>query len=104
MLGTDFFLGAGLVLTAWSALLLWLFTSRLRRGLSAEIDNVAQAWSSPKLTAGFFADVSRQCREIHLWHDELVRLHSRVTDLQARLAGPELLGHRVGVRGEGRGE
>ena len=31
VLGTDFFLGAALVLVAWSALLLWSFTSRLRR-------------------------------------------------------------------------
>ncbi|MES1213752.1 MAG: hypothetical protein ABUL64_04120, partial [Singulisphaera sp.] len=102
VLGTDFFLGAALVLVAWSGMLLWSFTSRLRRGLTAEINDVAQAWSSPKLTAGFFADVSRQCRSIHAWHDELTRLSSRVSDLQARLAGPELLGHRVGLRGEGR--
>ncbi len=77
--------------------MLWSFTSRLRRGLSAEINEVAQAWASPKLTAGFFADLSRQCRDIHSWHDELRRLISRVADLQARLAGPELLGHRVGA-------
>ncbi|HVU85999.1 MAG TPA: GTPase domain-containing protein [Pirellulales bacterium] len=104
VLGTDFFLGAALVLGAWSALLLWSFTSRLRRGLSAEINEVAQAWASPKLTAGFFADLSRQCRDIHAWHDELRRLSSQVADLQARLAGPELLGHRVGARGHGRAE
>jgi len=70
----------------------------LRRGLTAEINDVAQAWSSPKFTAGFFADASRQCREIRAWHDELARLASQVTDLQARLAGPELLGYRVGPR------
>ena len=104
VLGTDFFLGAALVLVAWSALLLWSFTSRLRRGLTTEINDVAQSWSSPKLTAGFFADVSRQCRDIHAWHDELARLNARVGDLQARLAGPELLGHRVGSRGESRPE
>ena len=104
VLGTDFFLGAALVLVAWSALLLWSFTSRLRRGLTAEINDVAQSWSSPKLTAGFFSDVSRQCRDIHAWHDELARLNARVSDLQARLAGPELLGHRVGSRGESRPE
>lgn len=98
VLGTDFFLGAGLVLAVWSGLLLWFFTARLRRGLTAEINDVAQAWSSPKFTAGFFADASRQCREIRAWHDELARLASQVTDLQARLAGPELLGYRVGPR------
>jgi hypothetical protein len=104
VLGTDFFLGAALVLTAWSGLLLWSFTSRLRRGLSVEINDVAQSWSSPKLTAGFFADQQRQCREIRHWHDELGRLSARVADLQARLAGPELLGHRVGTRSNTRVE
>ena len=99
VLGTDFFLGAGLVLLAWSGLLLWSFTSRLRRGLASEINSVAVAWSSPKLTAGFFADQQQQCREIRAWRDELTRLAACVTDLQARLAGPELLGHRVGQRG-----
>jgi len=102
VLGTDFFLGAALVLVAWSGLLLWSFTSRLRRGLTAEINEVATAWSNPKLTGGFFADRQRQCRDIHAWHDELGRLAARVADLQARLAGPELLGHRVGMRGNAR--
>ena len=100
VLGTDFFLGAALVLAAWSGLLLWSFTSRLRRGLTGEISDVATAWSTPKLTSGFFADEQRACREIHAWQDELGRLASRVADLQARLAGPELLGHRLGLRHE----
>jgi hypothetical protein len=99
VLGTDFFLGAGLVLLAWSGLLVWAFTSRLRRGLTSEINAVAAAWSSPKLTTGFFADEQRQCREIRAWRDELARLTARVADLQGRLAGPELLGHWVGPRG-----
>ncbi len=96
VLGTDFFLGAALVIVAWSALLLWFFLARLRRGLTSEINEVAQSWSTPKLTGGFFTLAQRECRAIHTWHDQLARLAARVTDLRTRLAGPQLLGHRLG--------
>jgi len=98
VLGTDFFLGALLVIVAWSGLLLWSFTSRLRRGLSAEINDVAQLWTSPKLTAGFFAGLERQIHEIRKCRDDLARLQSRVAELQSRLAVSGPLGHRISSR------
>lgn len=96
VLGADFFLGAALVVVSWSALLLWFFLARLRRGLTGEVNDVAQSWSSAKLTAGFFAAPQHECHAIHAWRDQLARLAARVTDLRTRLAGPQLLGHRLG--------
>ncbi|MBI2826813.1 MAG: 50S ribosome-binding GTPase [Planctomycetia bacterium] len=94
VLGTDFFLGAGLVLLAWTGLLVWMFTSRLRRGLAAAVNDVAAGWNSPKLAGGFFARLESQCRAIRAYRDELARLTARVADLESRLATTEPLGHR----------
>ena len=95
VLGVDFFIAAGLCLVLWCGLLLWLFTSRLRRGLSAEVNQLVESWNSPKLVAGFFAGLERECRAIHAFRGELERLENRVQDLKTRLAQPEVLGHRV---------
>ena len=70
----------------------------MRRGLSAEINDVAQLWTSPKLTSGFFAGLERQIHEIRDCRDELARLQSRVADLQSRLAIPRPLGRRISSR------
>jgi len=96
VLGIDFFIAAGLCLVLWCGLLLWAFTSRLRRGLSAEVNQLVEQWNTPKLVGGFFAGLERQCRSIHTYRSELERLENRVTDLKTRLAQPELLGHRIG--------
>lgn len=96
VLGIDFFIAAGLCLVLWCGLLLWGFTSRLRRGLSAEVNQLVEQWNTPKLVGGFFAGLERQCRAIHNYRSELERLENRVTELKTRLAQPELLGHRIG--------
>ena len=96
VLGVDFFIAAGLCLLLWCGLLLWAFTSRLRRGLSAEVNQLVEQWNSPKLVGGFFAGLDRQCRAIHSYRGELERLENRVTELKTRLAQPEPLGHRMG--------
>ncbi|MEX2121412.1 MAG: hypothetical protein WD847_17595 [Pirellulales bacterium] len=96
VLGTDFFIGAAFVLLLWCGLLLWAFTSRLRRGIRAEIEELAQRWNSPKLVAGIFARLEAQCRAVHLFHQELERLENHVHELQSRLETSETrLGHRV---------
>jgi hypothetical protein len=89
MLGTDFFLGASFVLFLWSALLLWFFTMRLRRGLTAEVNELALRWTGPAITGGVFAGLEQQCRVLHAYRDELERLENRIVELQQRLALPE---------------
>ncbi|HVC93020.1 MAG TPA: hypothetical protein VND64_04980, partial [Pirellulales bacterium] len=96
LMGTDFFIAAGFCLALWSGLLLWGFTSRLRRGVAAEIEELAERWSSPKLVAGIFAGLDAQCRAVHIFRHERERLAHRVAELEERLAAPEPLGHRIG--------
>lgn len=93
VLGTDFFLGAGFTLLLWCGLLLWLFTSRLRRGVRAEVEQLASHWTSPKIMQPVFARLEEQCRSIHEFQSELDRLEQRVLHLQQRLASPGRLGH-----------
>jgi hypothetical protein len=96
VLGTDFFLGAGLTLLLWCALLLWLFTMRLRRGVRSEIEQLAARWNNARLMATVFADLESECRGIHEFRRDLERLESRIADLRRRLATPDArLGHRI---------
>jgi hypothetical protein len=96
VLGTDFFLGAGFTLVLWCGLLLWLFSMRLRRGVRAEIEQLAARWNNARLMSTVFADLEGECRGIHQFRRDLERLESRVADLRHRLATPDTrLGHRI---------
>ncbi|HEV3005525.1 MAG TPA: GTPase [Pirellulales bacterium] len=95
--GTDYFIAAGFCLLLWCGLLLWGFTSRLRRGVAAEIEALTDRWNSPKLVSGVFAGLDAQCRGVHAFRHECERLANRVAQLEERVALPEpTLGHRIG--------
>lgn len=99
VLGTDFFLGAGFALLLWCAFLLWLFTSRLRRGVRAEVEQLASQWTSPKVMQPVFARLEEQCRSIHEFQRELDRLERRVQELQQKLSLRDArLGHSRSAR------
>lgn len=96
VLGFDFFAAAAFWLVLWSALLIWAFTTRLRRGIASQIDALAEGWNSARLTANIFAGVEEQCRAVHAHRRRMERIEKRVTDLQQKLAAPEsTLGHRI---------
>lgn len=96
LLGFDFFLGAAIILVVWSALLLWLFTSRLRRGLRGELRELTAQWNNPSQLGGLFASLERRVGAIRAWQDDLERLDKRVSALQENLQRqPSLVGHRV---------
>jgi hypothetical protein len=96
VLGTDFFLGAGFTLVLWCALLLWLFSMRLRRGVRSEIEQLAANWNNAKLMSTVFAELDSECRGIHLFRSDLERLENRVGQLRHRLSTPDArLGHRI---------
>jgi len=76
-------------LLVWCVLLLWCFTSRLRRGLRSEIYQLAEGWKSPKPAAGVFVSLESQCRRIDRFAGELERLRRHVAGLKRRLALPD---------------
>jgi hypothetical protein len=93
--GLDFYVSAGFWLLLWCVLLLWAFTSRLRRGLRREIDQLAGGWNQPQSASGIFARLESDCRRIASFRQELGRLQQHVAALRRRLSLPEdQLGHR----------
>ena len=93
--GPSFYALSAFWLVLWCGLLLWAFTSRLRRGLRREIDELAQGWSNPRPAGGIFAKLEEECRKVDAFRQGLSGLRQHVADLRTRLAIPDdSLGHR----------
>lgn len=97
LLGVDFFLAAGFLLTLWCGLLVTLFTRRLRRGLRAEITRLAESWRQASSAGSLFADIEQQIRAVRRSRDELHRLLAETHRLQTAVAAS---GARLGSRKE----
>ncbi|MCX7429050.1 MAG: hypothetical protein NTW96_25915 [Planctomycetia bacterium] len=94
-LGLDFYLSAAFWLLLWVLLLLWAFTSRLRRGLRQEINQLAENWHDPRRAVGVFARLEADCQAVERFQDELGLLKQQVAAMRHHLAQPdEPLGHR----------
>jgi hypothetical protein len=92
--GLSFYALSAFWLVLWCGLLLWAFTSRLRRGLRSEIDGLTQGWSNPQPAVGISARLERECRQVDEFRRGLGRLRQHVAELRARLpATDEPLGH-----------
>jgi len=95
MYGSEFFLSAGFWLLLWCALLVWMFTGRLRRGLNREIDSLTEGWRTPSLGEELFARSEHQARAIRQFRQSLERLEQEVAHLKRRLEMPS---ERIGAR------
>ena len=85
----SFYVLSAFWLVLWCGLLLWAFTSRLRRGLRREIDELSQQWSNPRPAGGVFAGLEDECRQVDEFRQGLGRLRQHVAELRARVAAPE---------------
>jgi hypothetical protein len=95
VLGLDFFVPALFWLLFWCALLVWAFTSRLRRGLKGQINQLAQAWMMAA-PATLFAGLEARCREVHRYVDDEQRLAASVAALRRKIMQPEpRLGQKI---------
>ena len=95
LLGMDFFVPAAFWLLLWCLLLVIAFSSRLRRGLQAQINQLAEHWTTAS-PAGLFAELEQQFRAIRQFVEERKRLHCQVQTLCEKLAQPTLrIGRRV---------
>jgi len=95
--GLEFFIASGVVLLAWSGLLLWLFTSRLKRGIGGEITAIRQRREGPTAVAPLFAPAEAKCREIRRTIDDLATIERRAAELQTKLTtGDTALGRKRG--------
>ncbi len=100
MYGLELYVLAIFWLVLWCLLLVWAFSRRLRRGLKAEIDQLAENWNRPDCVAGVFGGLESHCRQIDDFHNDLQRIEQNVAGLRRRLIEPEEpLGHRREVVG-----
>lgn len=93
--GFEFFIAAGVVLLGWCGLLLWSFTSRLKRGIGAEILAFQNRQQGPAAVAALFAPTEADCREARRLVDDLAGIERRVSELRRRITTPDApLGHK----------
>jgi hypothetical protein len=92
--GPSFYVVSLFWLVLWCALLLWAFTSRLRRGLRREINQLAERWTTAAPAAGLFVHAESSCAEVDHFRHGLDRLQQQVATLRRRLTLPDdRLGH-----------
>jgi hypothetical protein len=95
--GMNFFVAAAFWLLFWCLLLLWSFTSRLRRGLNGQVSQLAEQWARPDVVSGLFADLRKSCDQAQRFHAEGNRLIARVAAAKVRITAPvPRLGQRAG--------
>ncbi|MHC4400688.1 MAG: GTPase domain-containing protein [Planctomycetota bacterium] len=93
--GLDAYLISAFWLVLWCCLLLWGFTSRLRRGLKQQINQLASGWNTPMPAEGIFARLESECGGVKQFRHELQRLEQQVAAIRGRLALPHTqLGQR----------
>ena len=93
--GLEFFIGAGVFLFAWSLLLIWMFTARLKRGLGREIDAFKAKQLGPAAAGRLFAPLESAVRDVRRWGDDLGILQRRADELRSRVTPTKSqLGHR----------
>jgi len=94
--GWDFFVNATFWIVVWSGLLLWMFTSRLRRGLRGQINALTESWSRELPEINLFGPLEDRCRSVHRFRQDLELLQQRVAAVRKKVEGPEPgIGHRI---------
>ena len=92
LIGSDFYIHAGVFLLLWSAVLVMLFTRRLRRGLNREGTRLAEELAGQRLGCGLFPELESVCREVHRQCDRLESLEQTTLEMRRTLASSTPLG------------
>jgi len=82
--GLEYYLSAAFWLVVWCVLLLWMFSRRLRRGLSEEISQLAGGWQDG--AAGLFARAESECLAAERFCQDLDAIRRDVDQLRRRIA------------------
>jgi hypothetical protein len=86
LVGTEFYIPAVLFFVIWSLLLVTMFTHRLRRGLTGEVQKLVSEMVDLRLSQGLFPQWETACREAGEFRDELGRLLGRASTLRDEFA------------------
>ena len=95
MLSADFYIPAVVFFVLWSGMLVMLFTRRLRRGLTSQVESLAGELANSKLAGGIFPEIETACRNTYLHCDKLEALLAQITGLRQRLAALPDFGVRI---------
>ena len=95
--GLEFYGVAGFWLLLWCLFLFWAFSTRLRRGLRRELDQLAAGWNDGRTVDGLFSHLEADVQRAEQFRSELGQMAAQVAELRRRLALPDdRLGHRKG--------
>ncbi len=86
VLTLDFYVSAGVIFIIWSAVLVMIFTSLLRRGLQTNITSLAEELAQSRLTGGLFPSLESTCQHIGTQRSRLRMLADQVADMRSQLA------------------
>jgi hypothetical protein len=87
LIGTSFYISAGLFFILWSWLFVMSFCGRLRRHLSGEIENLAQSLAEQRITGEMFPALAEACRQARLQRSRLDAIALAVTGLRPERTG-----------------
>lgn len=89
LLGIQFYVLAAFWFAVWCAVLVWAYTTRLRRGVQREIDELASKSAVPEPAKALFATIERQYQQAERFGQDLGRLRAEVSAMAQRVLGHE---------------
>jgi 50S ribosome-binding GTPase len=87
LIGTSFYISAGLFFILWSWLFVMSFCRRLRRHLSGEIEDLARSLAEQRITGEMFPSLAEACRQARLQRSRLESIAVSITDLRPERTG-----------------
>jgi len=91
-LESNFYIPAALFLVLWSALLVMLFTARLRGGLTRRVQDLANELATAKVSVGLFPEIEQDCLQFQEERNRLDAFLIKIDAIRSQYAGSSELG------------
>ncbi|HEY4261497.1 MAG TPA: GTPase domain-containing protein [Schlesneria sp.] len=91
-LEANFYIPAALFLVLWSALLVMMFTARLRSGLTRRVRELASELAAAKMGAGLFPEIEHDCRQFNEERNRLDAFLMKIDSIRSQYTGTTELG------------
>lgn len=91
-LEANFYIPAALFLVLWSAMLVMLFTARLRGGLTRRVQDLANELATAKVGVGLFPEIEQDCLQFQDERNRLDAFLIKIDSIRSQYAGSSELG------------